>query len=285
MYLLQILLLLISLFSIALSLKMLENAANLIISNRQSGNVQQSFEDIDKISIDDGYQIQKMIMNSGQFGRIVGWKMGATNKAAQEGLSIIEPFYGPLFEQHKLSNNDHVSLKSISKLIAAEAEFLFIMKNDLKIKEDNSDYSEEEVFNNVEYICPSIEIASIRFATIKAGIFIGDCAANGIFLYDHMIKKSDINDYKLLCDAIASIEINDIEVCRNTGTNVLGNPITSLTFLANKLNKDGNYLKAGDVILSGAATAHKTLKAGDKLVVKFNKLLKDELSLTLFIDE
>jgi len=100
-----------------------------------------------------------------------------------------------------------------------------------------------------------------------------------------MIKKEDIKDYRVLCDAIASIEINDVEVCRNTGTNVLGNPLTSLTFLANKLNKDGYYLKAGDVVLSGATTAHKILKAGDKLVVKFNKLIKDEASLSLFIDE
>jgi len=128
MYLVKFLSLL-SILSLSLSLKMLENAANVIISNRISGNIESSFEDIDKITIEDGYEIQKIIMNSGQLGNIIGWKMGATNQAAQDSLGMTSPFYGPLFEQHKLSNNDHISLKSISKLIAAEAEFLFIMKN------------------------------------------------------------------------------------------------------------------------------------------------------------
>lgn len=184
-----------------------------------------------------------------------------------------------------MSSSSHVSLKSLSVFKACEAEFLFIMKNDLNKKVHGDEYSEEEVFDSVEYICPAIEIASSRFTNLTPGLIIADCALNAVFLYDHKISKDDIKDYKTLENAITTIEINDQEVARNLGTNVLGNPVTSLTFLANALIKDGLYLKKGDVILSGACSAYKTLQGGDKLVVKFNKLIERELDVTLFIDE
>ena len=159
------------------------------------------------------------------------------------------------------------------------------MKNDLPKKDNGDEYTEAEVFNSVEYICPAIEIASSRFTNLNQGLIIADCALNAIFLYDHKISASDISDYKTLENAIATIEINDKEVSRNAGTNVLGNPVTSLTYLANTLNKDGFYLKKGDVILSGACSAYKTLNNGDKLVIKFNNLIEKELSINLHIDE
>ena len=266
---------------------LLTNTGNLIVSSRKSGAIVSSFIDQEKLSIEDGYSIQNLIVNDATepFGKLIGWKMGATNEQAMKGLNLKTPFYGPLFDTHCLSSSSRISLKSLSAFKACEAEFLFIMKNDLVKKDNGDDYTEDEVFDSVEYICPAIEIASSRFTNLTPGLIIADCALNAVFLYDHKISKDDIKDYKSLENAITTIEINDQEVVRNFGTNVLGNPVTSLTFLVNALNRDGLYLKKGDVVLSGACSAYKTLQGGDKLVVKFNQLIDRELDVTLFIDE
>jgi len=69
---------------------LLTNTGNLIVSSRKSGAVVSSFVDSDKITLDDGYAIQRCIMNDPMqpFGKLIGWKMGATNEQAMTALGI-----------------------------------------------------------------------------------------------------------------------------------------------------------------------------------------------------
>ena len=57
--------------------------------------------------------------------------------------------------------------------------------------------------------------------------------------------------------------VNGVEVASSLGANVLGNPITSLTWLANELNKNNHMLQAGQLVMTGAAVAYKNIFPGD----------------------
>jgi 2-keto-4-pentenoate hydratase len=75
----------------------------------------------------------------------------------------------------------------------------------------------------------------------------------------------------------AGLLIDGAEVCFATGAAVLGNPLTSLTWLANDLPKllAGQHLKAGDVVMSGAICASTAFDVGSTLEVCFAGLRKD----------
>ena len=58
----------------------------------------------------------------------VGWKVGATNKAAQDGFGIDAPFYGPMAELGVLENGG--TLKKTPCVGACEPEYAFKMAQD-----------------------------------------------------------------------------------------------------------------------------------------------------------
>ena len=49
------------------------------------------------------------------------------------------------------------------------------------------------------------------------------------------------------------------------GAAVLGSPLQSVAWLANKMNEYGISLKAGEIILSGSAVAAVPVEAGDSI--------------------
>ena len=66
-----------------------------------------------------------------------------------------------------------------------------------------------------------------------------------------------------LASARVKLLVNGAEVASATGSNVLGNPITALTWLANELNNNNHMLQAGQLVMTGAAVAYKNVSPGD----------------------
>ena len=48
-----------------------------------------------------------------------------------------------------------------------------------------------------------------------------------------------------------------------TGAEVMGSPVNSVTWLANKLLEYGDFIAAGDIVLSGSFLAATPAEAGD----------------------
>ena len=106
---------------------------------------------------------------------LVGWKVGATSKSVQDSLGF-GPFYGPLFKERcrilQVSNQVQgpvaVSLSSCGvQFKATEAEFAFFLNDDLPLKVcsksgENELYSEQEVWDKVACVAPSVEFAASR---------------------------------------------------------------------------------------------------------------------------
>jgi 2-keto-4-pentenoate hydratase len=54
-----------------------------------------------------------------------------------------------------------------------------------------------------------------------------------------------------------------------TGANVLGNPWTALTWIANELSRYGTGLLAGEIVTTGTCIVPLDIAPGDRLVADF----------------
>jgi 2-keto-4-pentenoate hydratase len=203
------------------------------------------------------------------FGRQLGWKVGATNDSSLKSLGLSAPFYGPLYENHCFSSQliKSIELNRFGRFRAAEAEFCFRMKDSLPPRSNGLPYRIGEVYDRIECVIPAIEIAATRFeCDISTPLVVGDFAMNGCCIMGNEVSKPA--DHNYLSTSGASLHINDSLVSSSTGSNVLGNPVQAVTFLANELNKDGYELSTGDIVMSGACCVCK-VEVGDRLVAQF----------------
>lgn len=223
--------------------------------------------------IQDGYDVQDEMISLGEenmLGKQVGWKIGATNEAAQKMLGF-GPFYGPIFEKNVFSSSSKISSKELGCIFkAAEVEFAFQMKESLIPRSKH--YTNEEVWNAVEYVTPAMELAASRISgQLTPALTIADFALNGgvIFGSTNYETKSIKDSIAGLAQAKISLEINSKEVAATTGSSVLGNPLYALTWLVNELNAKNKFIAKGDFVITGAAIQYRSVVPGDTITARF----------------
>ena len=98
---------------------------------------------------------------------------------------------------------------------------------------------------------------------IKIGDTIADNASYGGFTvgpWDKTLRASDLAAVRMIQSQ------NGAVVGEGTGAAVLGSPLISCTWLANKLAEFGVGLEPGEVVISGALMKMLPFKAGDEFV-------------------
>lgn len=188
------------------------------------------------------------------------------------------PFFGPLFESSVALDMSSISKRSLGTTFSAvEAEIAIQILHDMPPQIDRS-FTSEEVLKNVKCIIPAMELCATRASfPLSPPVIVADFALNArIIMGRHRYNLLALHKpLSALGNCEGSIIINDSEVGTALASNVLGNPILSLTWLANELAKTGNYLRADDIVMTGAIVAHKTVRSGDKIQAKFLGLSSD----------
>jgi len=155
-----------------------------------------------------------------------------------------------------------------------ESEFAFTMKQNLpKRGEDHSSiYTQDEVMQAISTIHPAVEIISPRIeSAIKfahAPSVLADCGINGGLVVGKPLNW-DNNMYKQLPNTSVRLYMNGKFIRGGKGSEVLGNPIHSLTWIANNIAKRYNGLKIGDVITTGTCTSLNWAKQGNEIRAEF----------------
>jgi len=72
------------------------------------------------------------------------------------------------------------------------------------------------------------------------------------------------------------LTINGKEIGTGEGSDVMGNPLNALTWLANKLAADGRPLKRGMVVMTGSTVPIQFPAPGDRAVVEVSGLGRAE---------
>jgi 2-keto-4-pentenoate hydratase len=228
-------------------------------------------------TIEDAYALQREVINLGihnPLGKCAGWKIGATSVAIQSKLGF-GPFFGPLFANTILPSGKSVSLKSLGPHFkATEVEFAFKIGSDLPPL-SKGNYLWKDVLSNVAYLYPSIELAAARIAPSTPESIVADFASNGCNILGSPLALSVDPDEILanLANSQVSLSVNGTAVVQGIGSNVMGNPLFALTWLANALNERGYMLRKDDIVLTGAAAVHGSIPIdGDLLNAEFRGL-------------
>ena len=224
-------------------------------------------------SIKEAYDIQDELTNryisADKNTLLIGKKIGCTNKAAQVQLNIKESFFGNMFSNNISKSNCTInSEKYFSPFV--EPEFSFVMKNELDISK--APYNPQIVYESVSAVLPSIELVDSRFedwTIIGVSNLIADNAVHAHWIYGN--EKKNLNHFNFNNHSVY-LFINGKLIDKGNASNVMGNPINSLTWLINNLALIGKSLPKNFYISTGTCTPAIPIKKGDNVMADFGKL-------------
>ncbi len=193
----------------------------------------------------------------------VGWKLAATGLAGQQHIHVDGPLAGRLFASRVKFNNSQIPLDG-NRMLVAECEFVFVMGDDLPPRAKA--YSQGEVLEAVATLHPGLELPDSRFedfTTAGAAQLIADNACAHYFV----LGEAEVDSWRNLNLSThkTCLHLNGEAATNGSGVDVLGDPRTALTWLANNHQLMGEGLMAGQMITTGVSGKPVAIKPGDHM--------------------
>ena len=229
-----------------LSTKELDFYSNKILDDYDSKNPSTIFKEKIKISNEDALIIQSNVaqLRKKRGEEIIGYKIGCVSKDTQKKMGFTQPACGYLWKSELYQSGITLNKKDYTNP-SMEAEFGVILNRDIKSELASFEY----ILQSIEGIYPLIEIHNLVFYgnepygaellannAIHAGVVLG--------LEKNLPTNKLETDLKLIYDN----EIIDTWVNKNWPVDML----SEVNWLVKEQAKSNNYLKKGDLILTGA---------------------------------
>jgi 2-oxo-3-hexenedioate decarboxylase len=210
------------------------------------------------LSIEDAYAIQarSVARRFARGERLIGIKMGLTSRAKMAQVGVSEVIWGRLTDAMRVEDNGASSrMRYIHPRI--EPELAFLLKAPL-----TGDVSETQAMQAVEAIAPAMEIIDSRFRDFKFALpdVIADNSSSSGFVIGKWVSPD-----QRFSDLGIVMEVDGREVERGSTAAILGDPVLSLVAAARLAGSAIGGLKAGWIILAGAATAAYPLAVGQRV--------------------
>ncbi len=228
------------------------------------------------LDVVDSYEIQLLnIRRRLQAGaRVNGHKVGLSSVAMQQMMGVDEPDYGHLLSDMEVLEDEPVPASRYC-YPRVEVEVAFILGETLP----GRGCTEEDVLAATAYVAPAIELIDSRIVDwdIKIADTIADNASSaGYVLGPERVRPADLD----LRAIDARLRRNGELVAEGRSDAVLGNPVTAVAWLADKVAGFGVALEAGHVILPGSVHRAIDATAGDEFTADFDGLGSVRLSFT-----
>ena len=218
-----------------------------------------------------GYRIQRAVHDLllPQLGALVGYKIGCTSAVMQRYLNIPHPCAGGVFA--KGVHDSGISLMANDFIrVGVECEIAVRLGQDLPASQ--APFTADSVALAVDAYHPAIEIVDERYVdwqSIGAPTLVADDFYAAGCVLGQAVARSAVPD---LLKVVGRAIINDVEVGRGTGADVLGHPHNPLAWLANHLAVDGEGLRAGQIVLTGSLVKTIWLNPGDAVMMELSQL-------------
>ena len=229
-----------------LSQKELDITANKILEDYDSKNPGIIFKEKIKISNEDALIIQSKVarLREKRGEEIIGYKIGCVSKDTQKKMGFTQPAFGYLWKSELNASGIELNKKDYTNP-AMEAEFGVILNRDINPELSSFDY----ILESIEGIYPLIEIHNLIFYGNEphgAELLANNAIHAGVVLGSKTklpLDKTE-TDLKLIYDK----EVMD------TWTNKIwpNDMLSEIHWLVKEQAKKNNYLKKGDLILTGA---------------------------------
>lgn len=220
------------------------------------------------MSTTDAYKVQQLnVARRVEAGRSVrGHKVGLTAKPMQQLFGVFEPDYGHLLDDMCVFESASVEInRFISPRV--EIESAFILGRDLV----GPGLTVADAIRSIEWVVPSIEIIDSRIESwrIKLADTIADNGSSAAVVIGGRPTRLTEVDLRNLG---ASMLVDGQMVESGNTSEVLGNPISALTWLANTLGGFGVRLEEGHVVLPGTCVKAVPVKRGTEVCGRFDRL-------------
>lgn len=223
----------------------------------------------------DAYAIQKdFVAARVAEGRSVrGYKVGLTSKAMQAMSGATEPDFSAMTDDLFLPEDTPIDHARFFRPLI-EIEIAFVMKDALK----GPGILPVDVLRATDFVLPAIEIVDFRVGPgpgMTVVDTVADLAACGAaVLGANPCKLEDID----LRRVQGQMRINGKVAQEGEASAVLGNPVTAVAWLANKLGEFGITFEPGQTILTGSFVRALPVNRGDEVVARFDCGLGDVLA-------
>ena len=206
--------------------------------------------DIEDFTESDAYRIQELgiELRKNDSETVIGMKMGLTSEAKRKQMNLHSPLYGVLTNKMQLESGDTIDLKNyIHPKI--EPEVAFLTSKDLR-----GPVSKEDVIEACPVAYAAMEILDSRYEHFKYFSLedvIADNSSSCLFVLGGEIK----NWQNLEIDNLnMKMKVNGKLEKEGNSKEISGNPLTSVMQLCELLEKRDQFIPAGSIVLTGAAT-------------------------------
>ncbi len=192
-----------------------------------------------------------------------GHKIGLTSNAVQEQLGVHEPDYGALFGDMILENGAHIGPRAVLQP-RVEPEVAFVLKTDLA----GENLTADQVIAATDYVVPAVEVCGSRIKgwDIRFEDTVADNASSGLVVLGIRKSKPALAE---LADLQVQVRVNGSVNAEGRGVACLGNPANAVAWLAGALTRQGDRLRAGDVVMSGAMAKMVAAEVGSSFDADF----------------
>lgn len=231
--------------------------------------IQQISREITSFSRENAYAVQELqlALRKKNGETQVGWKMGLTSEAKRKQMNLDSPLYGHLTDAMQIENRGTFSLEgSIHPKI--EPEIAFMISKDLS----GPHVTRDQVLNSCSGVAAALEILDSRYENFKYFSMedvIADNSSSSHFIIGQW--ETDFGHLDLI-HLKMEMSLDHQIVQTGMSKDISGDPVISVIQLCELLHQHGQILKAGSIVLAGAATVAEALKPGQKFDLKVSSL-------------
>lgn len=232
-------------------------------------------------SLAQAYQLQEAVnreLGAAGLGKTVGQKIGCTTTVMQRYLSIDHPCAGGLLESGLREGHGHFRRLELCRP-GVECEIAVELNTDLLRPPDGRRFDAEGVEGAVAAAFASIELVDDRWLDFTK-VTVPGLVADNFFAAGCVLGRPRKQLAKALRQAQGRMKVNGQEVGSGRGSDILGDPLAALAWLADHRLALGTPLRAGEVVTLGSLVKTVWIEAGDRVEVEIEELGGCSLELT-----
>ncbi|MDQ1081147.1 2-keto-4-pentenoate hydratase [Pseudoroseomonas cervicalis] len=239
-----------------------------------------------RMTLADGLCAQNRLVPAMQaeLGRVVGWKVGLTNDAAQRRFGVPHPLAGPIYEATVRARSGAELPARFAAVPVVEADLI------VRVKDEGIATAGEDhvaILRHLDQVIPFIEMPDLALADLKQMdgpnlMAIGVGARLGV-VGEAIPVQADAAFAQRLGRMQVRFADDQKELSSAPGSALLGHPLNVIPWLVKDLASRGLALRAGDLISLGGFSPALPAEAGRRYSVTYTGLLEQpvEVSVTL----
>jgi 2-oxo-3-hexenedioate decarboxylase len=202
--------------------------------------------------------------------RVVGWKIGFTNRTIWDEYGVHAPIWGPLYDStvQRLGQEDRPARCPIRNLVEPriEPEVVFRIATP-----PHPDMDEQELLSSIDAVGHGFEIVQSLFPgwRFQAADTVAAFALHGRYCCGPLsaIEAVDRSEWLArLADFEIVLSCNGTEIDRGVSANVLGGPLSALRHFVRGLAETPlcGAIRSGDLVTTGTITRAFPVQPGER---------------------